>query len=321
MNRNSSSTFSGWVFKLILINVIVFAIQIFTESNVIVYSIGSFSSRASVLTFYLGLIPALITEKGFIWQIFSYMFLHSTYGFLHIFFNMYALLIFGVPIEQAWGARRFLFYYFFCGAGAGISIYLINLISSGVGYVIPTIGASGAVFGLLLAFGILYPNAQLLLFFIIPIRAKYLVIMYGLLELYFELFGGQSTISHVGHLGGLFFGLMYFLIYRKRAFSFKGRLLKARFQRSMSDGEALIRSKSAEMVRDKSAKIEILKKLRESGSGSLTDDEFQLIKYIDIMTDADELNCPEGEFDVEGERCHNCNDFDQCFLHEVKKYL
>jgi membrane associated rhomboid family serine protease len=321
MNRNKGSTFSGWVFKLILVNVIVFAIQIFTESNVIVYSIGNFSGRASVLTFYLGLIPALITEKGFIWQIFSYMFLHSTYGFFHIFFNMYALLIFGVPIEQAWGARRFLLYYFFCGTGAGITIYLINLISSGVGYVIPTIGASGAVFGLLLAFGILYPNVQLLLFFIIPIRAKYLVIMYGLLELYLELFGGQSHISHVGHLGGLFFGLVYFLIYRKRAFSFKGRLLKARFQRSMSDGESPIRSKSAEMVRDKSAKIGILKKLRESGSSSLTDDEIQLIKYIDIMTDTDEFNCPEGEFDVEGERCNNCSDFDQCFLQEVKKYL
>jgi membrane associated rhomboid family serine protease len=324
MNRNTGSTFSGSVFKLILVNIIVFAIQIFTESNVIVYSIGSFSSRASVLTFYLGLIPALITEKGFIWQIFSYMFLHSTHGFLHIFFNMYALLIFGVSIEQAWGARRFMLYYFFCGIGAGISIYLINLISSGMGYVIPTIGASGAIFGLLLAFGILYPNAQILLFFIIPIRAKYLVIMYGLLELYLELFGGQSNISHVGHLGGLFFGLVYFLIYRKRAFSFKGRLLKARFQRSISDGESLIRSKSSkssEMIRDKSAKIEILKKLRESGPGSLTDDEIQLIKYIDIMTDAGGLDCPEGEFDVEGERCHNCDDFDQCFLHEVKKYL
>ncbi len=224
-------------------------------------------------------------------------------------------------LNRLGGARRFLFYYLFCGTGAGITIYLINLISSGVGYVIPTIGASGAVFGLLLAFGILYPNAQLLLFFIIPIRAKYLVIMYGLLELYLELFGGQRNISHVGHLGGLFFGLMYFLIYRKKAFSFKGRLLKAKFQRSMSDGESLIRSKDSEMVGDKSAKIEILKKLRELGSSSLTDDEIQLIKYIDIMTDTDDINCPEGEFDVERERCNNCSDFDQCFIQEVKKYL
>ena len=320
MNGNASSAFSGWVFKLILVNVIMFAIQIFTEGSIIVYSIGSFSSRTSVLTFYLGLIPALVTEKGFIWQIFSYMFLHSTHGFFHIFFNMYALLIFGVPIEQAWGARRFLLYYFFCGIGAGITIYLINLISSGVGYVIPTIGASGAVFGLLLAFGILYPNAQILLFFIIPIRAKYLVVMFGVLELYLELFGPQSNISHVGHLGGLFFGLVYFFIYRKRAFSFKGRLLKARFQRNLGGGEALTHSKRSELVKDKSVKIGILRKLRESGPGSLTDDEIQMIKYIEIMTDEDELSCPEG-FDIEGERCHNCSDFDQCFLQEVKRYL
>lgn len=321
MNRKSGLAFSGWVFKLILLNVIIFAIQIFTEKSTVIYSIGGFSSKTPALTFYLGLIPALVTEKFYVWQIFSYMFLHSTYGFFHIFFNMYALLIFGVPIEQAWGSRRFLLYYFFCGAGAGLTIYIINLISGKIGYYIPTIGASGAVFGLLLAFGLLYPNAQLLLFFLIPIRAKYLVIMYGALELYLELFGGQSNISHLGHLGGLFFGLVYYIFYRKKTFSFKGRILKARFNKSLAESDTSFHSKRLDPVSDKSIKMDILKKLKSSGYDSLTDDEIQLIKYLEIMIGDDEFECPEREFDSEEEACINCRDFDRCFIREVKKYI
>ncbi|MCP4761596.1 MAG: rhomboid family intramembrane serine protease, partial [archaeon] len=218
MNRDGT-IYSGWVFKLIVINVLFFAIQLFAQQYRIIYSLHGFNGAASVIEFYLGLIPALIIEKGYIWQVFSYMFLHSTSGFFHIFFNMYALLIFGVPIEQEWGSKRFLTYYLTCGAGAGLCIFLINLISMEAGFFIPTIGASGAVFGLLLAFGFLFPEAELLLFFFLPIKAKYLVILYGGIELYLELFGGQSAISHIGHLGGLLTGLIFFLILKKKNLS------------------------------------------------------------------------------------------------------
>ncbi|TAL37402.1 MAG: rhomboid family intramembrane serine protease, partial [Spirochaetes bacterium] len=145
----------GWVFKLIGINVVVFLIQMLTISYQYAYSINGQGGQTPVMTFYLGLIPALVVESGYVWQIFSYMFLHNPFGFAHIFFNMYALLIFGLPIEQTWGPRRFLAYYLFCGTGAGLSIFIINVISQGSTYAIPTIGASGAVFGVLLAFGIL----------------------------------------------------------------------------------------------------------------------------------------------------------------------
>ena len=182
----SGSIYSGWVFKLIIANVLIFVVQVFVQQYQVVYSLNGFNGTSSIMDFYLGLIPALVTEKGFIWQIFTYMFLHSSTNFVHIFFNMYALLIFGVPIEQEWGSKRFLLYYLICGAGAGLAIYLINLIHMNISYYVPTIGASGAVFGLLLAFGMLFPDAELLLFFILPIKAKYLVILYGGLELYLE---------------------------------------------------------------------------------------------------------------------------------------
>jgi membrane associated rhomboid family serine protease len=189
-----------WVIRLVIANAIIFMLQSFL-------GIG-----ASAMTF--GLIPAEVLGQFRLYQLCTYMFFHG--GFDHLLFNMYALFIFGVAIEQVWGSARFLRYYFFCGVGAGVSIALISLLFHREAMFMPTIGASGAVFGLLLAFGMLFPNAEILLFFFIPLKAKYLVVLYGGLELLFELSGGMGNVSHVGHLGGLVFGLIYFLIHRKK---------------------------------------------------------------------------------------------------------
>ncbi len=322
---NSGKTaYSGLVFKIIVINVIIFAIQIFAQQYQVVYSLDGFNGSASAMNFYLGLTPAVIIEKGYIWQIFSYMFLHNTSGFMHIFFNMYALLIFGIPIEQEWGSKRFLIYYLACGTGAGLCIFIINLISMNIGYFIPTIGASGAVFGLLLAFGILFPDAELLLFFVLPIKAKYLVLLYGGIELYLELFGGQSPISHIGHLGGLLTGLIFFLVLKKKNISFKSKMMKAKFAKDIKHQNA----KSDELSKridhkNRDKNLDILKKVQTSGPESLTDDEVQLINYIDIMTEeTDEAAlCDENDLDISDEHCKNCEHFNACFLREVKKHL
>ncbi len=320
--NNSGSLYNGWVFKLIIVNVLIYAVQIFVQQYQIIYSIQGFNGTASAINFYLGLIPAVVIEKGYIWQIFSYMFLHSTSGFFHLFFNMYALLIFGVPIENEWGSKKFLIYYFICGAGAGVSIFLLNLATMNMGFYIPTIGASGAVFGLLLAFGILFPDAELLLFFVLPIKAKYLVILYGGIELYLEMFGGTSSISHIGHLGGLLTGIIFFVIMRKRNITFKTKILKANFnkkltKRSLPDGENPERMDPG----SRETKLEILKKIREKGYTSLSDDEIQYIKYLDIMTEDHENNelCSENDLDITDDYCSNCENFDICFLREVKK--
>lgn len=182
-----------------------------------------------------------------VWQIVTHMFMHG--NFMHIFFNMFALWMFGSSIEQVWGAKRFLVYYMITGFGAFLLHYLVisieawhlikelgpellayikergfSLLSrSGdyptpeIGklieiYNIPVVGASGAVFGILLAFGMMFPNTKLLfLFFPVPIKAKYFVMLYGA----FELFSGIANrpgdnIAHFAHLGGMLFG--YILI-------------------------------------------------------------------------------------------------------------
>lgn len=325
MNNSGKTIYSGWAFRLILINVILYAVQVFAEYNRM--SILVEGKARSNITYYLGLTPDLVVSKGYIWQIFSYMFLHDTYSLAHLFFNMYALLIFGMPIQQELGSRQFLYYYLYCGTFAGLSIFTINFIDQGLAYYVPTIGASGAVFGLLLAFGILFPNAELLLFFIVPIKAKYLVILYGGLELFLELSGKTSTVSHIGHLGGLAAGLIYFFIIKRRTIEFKHKLKKA--TRNISKKKISSRKITGTLKTEKKSdnkfnnEIDILKKLKKTGIDSLTDDEYQYIKYIDIMTQDYNKNvlCNEIDYNTDDEHCTNCENFKACFIREVKKYL
>ncbi len=149
------------------------------------------------------LAPLLVLQpfgEGFLpWQLVTYMFLHA--DFYHIFFNLFALWIFGQALEQLWGTKRFLIYYFLTGIGAGI---IQLFVSSGY-----TIGASGAVFGILLGFGMMYPNRRIMLLFPpIPIKAKYFVGFYGALELFNGLTRVDSGIAHFAHLGGLLVGFI-----------------------------------------------------------------------------------------------------------------
>ncbi len=324
MNGTGRTAYQGWVFRLIIINIVVFVLQVFTASVNVMYSPAGLGEHVPIpaMTYYFGLTPALVAGKGFVWQVFTYMFLHSDISLAHIFFNMYALFIFGIPIEQVWGGRKFLAYYAFTGVGAGITIFAINIISQGIGFYIPTIGASGAVFGILLAFGVLYPNAEILLFFFLPIKAKYLVLLYGLLELYLEVFGGQSNISHLGHLGGLFFGVLYFYVFNRSSITFKSKLFTAKLGRKT--GEYTDALKSGKIKPDDSKRqlrIAIIRKLRETGFDSLTDDEVQYIRYLSIMHENAEITCGRERFSMEDEECRDCAKDEACFLAEVKKHI
>jgi len=136
------------------------------------------------------------------WQLVSYGFLHG--GFNHLFFNMFALWMFGLQLERVWGSQRFALYYFVCIVGAAITQLIVQQLS---GQFYPTIGASGAVFGLLLAYGVTWPeNRVLLLFFPVPIKAKWFVLIYGGIELIFGITNAMPQIAHFAHLGGLLFG-------------------------------------------------------------------------------------------------------------------
>jgi membrane associated rhomboid family serine protease len=163
----------------------------------IVFLLQMFITRE--IDFYFGLIPLLVWKKYFLWQLFTYIFLHG--GFSHIFFNLLALWMFGGELENYWGSKKFLFYFFFCGIGAGIITVLFS--SS------PVIGASGAIYGILLAYGWLFPNRPILIYFLFPIPAKYMVILYGFIELFSSSSGSGGGIAHLTHLGGLIFGFFY----------------------------------------------------------------------------------------------------------------
>lgn len=133
------------------------------------------------------------------WQLITFQFMHG--GFWHIFFNMFAIWMFGIELEQEWGSRRFLFYYLLTGIGAGLTQLLV---SSG-----PTIGASGGVFGVLLAFGMTYPDRKIFIFPIfIPIKAKYFVMIYAGIELFMGVSGSSDGVAHFAHIGGAVTGIL-----------------------------------------------------------------------------------------------------------------
>lgn len=145
-----------------------------------------------------------------VWQLITYAFLHA--GLLHLFFNMFALWMFGTAMEQVWGSQRFLTYFTVCIVGAGVAQLIVTVGSSDIH---PTVGASGGVFGILLAFGMRFPNQYILLLIPpIPIRAKWFVLGYGLLELYLGISGTQAGVAHFAHLGGMVAGFVLILYWR-----------------------------------------------------------------------------------------------------------
>jgi len=156
----------------------------------------------SEINLILGLIPVLVWKKFFIWQLFTYAFLHG--GIFHLFFNMFALWMFGCELERHWGTRVFVKYALVTGIGAGISTVIVS-----PNLVVPTIGASGLVYGILLAYGLLFPNRLIYLYFLFPIKAKYFVLIFGALELYASWSGSSDNIAHFAHLGGMLFGFVY----------------------------------------------------------------------------------------------------------------
>lgn len=156
-------------------------------------------------------------------QLITYMFLHDPSGFSHLFFNMFALFMFGGILERVWGQKRFVIYYLATGVGAGLVQQLTWYLTSDPATLhyyadfMITIGASGAVFGVLLAFGMLFPNIPLYIMFIpIPVKAKWVVIGYGLIELFAGIRGSADGVAHFAHLGGMLFGIIFILLWRRK---------------------------------------------------------------------------------------------------------
>ena len=171
------------------------------------------------------------------WQLLTYMFMHG--NFAHLFWNMFALWMFGNTLENIWGTKRFLVYYLLCGVGAGLmqeGVQYIEYVTQlshyqnvNIGSTVismseylnymTTVGASGAIYGLLLAFGMMFPNSLIYLYFVMPIKAKWFVVGYAVVELLMGLGSTGDHVAHFAHLGGMLVGLIIILVWKK-----KGRL-------------------------------------------------------------------------------------------------
>lgn len=166
---------------------------------------GGMVSRGAY--FSMALWPAGTDFFG-IWQMISYGFLHGSFN--HLFFNMFAVWMFGLQLERSWGTHRYLQFYAAGLIAAGIAQLVVQAVT---GEVYPTVGASGAVFALLLGYGVMWPNNRvMLIFFPVPIKAKWFVVIYGVIELVLGATGAMPGVAHFAHLGGLLGGaaLLYF---------------------------------------------------------------------------------------------------------------
>jgi membrane associated rhomboid family serine protease len=176
---------------LIAINIAVYLLQILS------HLLGS-----HFIDFYFGLVPVRVTQEKMLWQFVTYMFLHGSV--FHIFFNMLTLFMFGNDLERYWGTHRFLIYYFITGIGAGFCSWLVSMNSRAI-----VIGASGAIYGLLLAYGLTYPNRIVYLNFLLPLKVKWLVLIMGAMAFLSSISGSEPGVASIAHLGGMLVGYLF----------------------------------------------------------------------------------------------------------------
>jgi membrane associated rhomboid family serine protease len=187
-----SNNFTTGVKWLLIVNTAVFLLT------------GLLSPQYTGDIMMLALAPVAVVKHFAVWQLVTYLFLHG--GVWHLVFNMLTLWMFGTPLERDWGTRRFLKYYFVCGIGAGVCDVLLN---AAIGnWHTSTIGASGAIYGLLLAYGVCYPEQIVLMLFLFPLKAKYMVMIYAAIELWMST-GVNTGVSNIAHLGGMLVGFVY----------------------------------------------------------------------------------------------------------------
>ncbi len=190
---------------------------------------------------YTGLVPYSVVFRGFVWQVFTYLFLHDPRSITHLLFNMLFLWMFGVDLERTWGQKRFYTYFFLTGASAGVITVVVKLVVAhyygAANAIVPTIGASGAIYGVIMAAAILFPDRQVWLIpFPVTIPMWVYALVAGALEFFFTLGATGDNVSHVCHLGGMLAGYIYlrrgshFFGFRNRYTDWKRRRMKKKFE-------------------------------------------------------------------------------------------
>lgn len=227
-----------------------------------------------------GLVPQHLVFDRWIWQPITYLFLHG--NIWHLLFNLFALWMFGMPVEAQWGQAEFLKFYFLCGLGAAATSALLGVHSS-----VPVIGASGAIYGLLVAFAMLYPDAVVYLYFLIPIKAAHMAILFGALEFFAGAAGTTPGIARFAHLGGMVTGYLYirwWWVWKVNAKSFAKGLFE-REEEAPAPRRAAARRPVPRPVPDarpggdQMEEVDrILDKILASGMDSLTEEEREVMK-------------------------------------------
>lgn len=276
--------------NIIIINIAVFVIQMIFESLRFGDYPGSY-----ILNRYFALNPIFGEAYNFqIWQIFTYQFMHG--GFSHLFFNMFMLWMFGMEIENILGSKKFLFYYLLTGIGAAVfQLFLAPIFSAGLAV---TIGASGAVFGVMIAFAMFFPDRMIFLYFLVPVKAKYLIAFLVLIE--FMAVGNMSFVAHLAHIGGAVTGFIFILLDRKNHYNIDALFDKIKMPSDFSKKSEGIRQsmsgmgfgkknvenakfheihddKKPEVNTDQNRIDEILDKISKSGYQNLNDEEKRIL--------------------------------------------
>jgi membrane associated rhomboid family serine protease len=291
-NYYKPSGFGGFSFfppvikNLLIINGVVFVLQ-FLGGMV---STDSGLTFGNVITEYFGLIPL----RGFVWsfypwQLITYQFLHG--GFSHVFFNMFALWMFGMEIENQWGSKKFLYFYLMCGVFAGLAhLFISPLLGGGAA---PVVGASGAIYGVMVAFAMMFPNRYIFVYFLFPIKAKYLIGIFMVME--FLVVPSGDSVAHLAHLGGALAGFIYLLLDKSSNSELRSMFTKSSSRQSKpfnnpfaSMGEKFKKKQNVEdaqfyEINDNDEKITqqqidaILDKISQSGYQNLTDKEKKIL--------------------------------------------
>ena len=250
--------------QLVLINAIIFLIQMLLPEGSLYRIMGS---PVPMIPSGLGLVPNQVVTQGMVWQLVSYMFLHG--GVMHVLLNMFYLVMFGSELERWWGSREFLKYYFICGVGAGV-IHVITTYVFDLNPHIPTIGASGAVFGVLIAYGMAFPTRRILLWFVIPVSARALVAIAAFIELAMTVeYRGGDGVARFAHLGGMLVGYLYL-----KQQSIVWWLKKRLGERRRPGGRRFRRDQDPDL---QATIDDILDKISREGMGSLSEEEKQLL--------------------------------------------
>jgi len=239
--------------QLVLLNVVIFLIQQLVPGQLIQFA----------------LVPSHVVH-GRIWELVTYMFLHG--GMIHILFNMFGLVMFGTELERWWGSRDFTKYYFVCGIGAGLAQLLVTYVTGGNPNV-PIIGASGAIYGVLIAYGMAFPNRTILLWFVVPVSARTMVFIWVFMELAltFQSHGGDG-VARFAHLGGMLVGYLYL---KYETLGWKTRRWMGRVRATMHATRTRREDNDPEFQERVDA---ILAKISREGMGNLTDEETRILR-------------------------------------------